>query len=389
MKIIFCTWGSLCEPGMKKAIEESGHELVLFNKTYTDSNYDKEYLLSLADKIKNTPDAGCVLSINYTPIIARACKPFKIPYISYTADCPCSNLFSKTIEYDTNRIFLFDKIQTEKFLPHNPDNIHHLPLATDTSHWDNISVNQDDITKYSCDISFVGSLYSEMCPYNKIEHRLSHMTRGYVDGLIAAQQNVYGYYFVEDAITEDWAKQFQQEAQLSDMAEDYFNDIRAVIADNYIGYKCTEQDRINTIKAISQQFKLDLWTLSDTTPVPMVNHRGPADSGIDMPKIFKCSKINLNMTNKAMRSGIPLRIFDIMGCGGFLISNYQPEILDYFVPGEDIVLYDSIPDLLEKIGYYLEHDEERDIIARNGYEKVKTFHNYNQRLSIILENSNL
>jgi len=95
------------------------------------------------------------------------------------------------------------------------------------------------------------------------------------------------------------------------------------------------------------------------------------------------------MTNKAMRSGIPLRIFDIMGCGGFLISNYQPEILDYFVPGEDIVLYDSIPDLLEKIGYYLEHDEERDIIARNGYEKVKTFHNYNQRLSIILENSNL
>jgi len=64
MKIIFCTWGSLCEPGMKKAIEESGHELVLFNKTYTDSNYDKEYRLSLASQIKNTPDAGCVLSIN-------------------------------------------------------------------------------------------------------------------------------------------------------------------------------------------------------------------------------------------------------------------------------------------------------------------------------------
>ncbi len=385
MKIIFCTWGSLCEPGMKKAIENSCHELVLFDKMYTDSNYDKDYLLSLADKIKNTPDASCVLSINYTPIIARACKPFKIPYISYTADCPCSNLYSKTIEYDTNRIFLFDKIQTEKFLPHNPGNIHHLPLATDTAYWDSICVNHEDIEKYSCDISFVGSLYSEMCPYNKIEHKLSDMTRGYVDGLIAAQQNVYGYYFIEEAITDAWAKEFQMEAQLSDIAEDYISDIRGIIADNYIGYKCTEQDRINTIRAISQQFNLDLWTLSDTAPVPMANHRGPADSGIDMPRIFKCSKINLNMTNKAMRSGIPLRIFDILGCGGFLISNFQPEILDYFIPGEDIVLYDSIPDLLEKIRYYLEHDDERTRIAKNGYERVKHYHNYKHRLDIMMD----
>ena len=90
-----------------------------------------------------------------------------------------------------------------------------------------------------------------------------------------------------------------------------------------------------------------------------------------------------------IRSGIPLRIFDIMGCGGFLISNYQPELLDYFIPGEDIVLYDSIPDLLEKINYYLNNEEERLAIAHNGYEKIKKYHTYDIRLESMLKTSGL
>lgn len=387
MKIILCSWGSMCEPGMIKAIKNLGYELVIFDKKYTDVDYDKEYLLSLADLIQNTPDAICVLSLNYMPITARACKPFKIPYLSLTADCPCTTLYSNTLAYPHNRVFLFDKLQTEKFSPLNPNNIFHLPLASDTDMWDSIQITDSDRKKYSCDISFVGSLYSEVCRYNKIQHNLSDIMRGYVDGLIAAQQNVYGYYFIEDAISEDWAREFQKQADLSPVQEDYIDDIKGIIADTYIGYKCTEQERINTVNAISQNFNMDIYTLSDTSMLPKVNNRGPADSGTMMPKIFKCSKINLNTTNRAIRSGIPLRIFDIMGCGGFIISNYQPEILDLFTPGEDIVLYDSIPDLLDKIHYYLNHDYEREQIAKNGYNKVKQYHTYEQRLEYMLKTS--
>lgn len=389
MKIILCAWGSMCEAGMINAIKKQGHELVLFNKEYTDVNYDKDYLLTLANLIQNTPNLDFVLSLNYMPITARACKPFNIPYLSLTADCPCSTLYSKTLEYKHNRVFLFDKLQAEKFSPVNPGNIFHLPLATDVSNWDNIKITDTDKKKYGCDISFIGSLYTEVTKYNLIESKLPDMMRGYVDGLIAAQQNVYGYYFIEDAITEEWARDFQKYAGLSSVAEDYVDDIKGIIADTYIGYKCTEVERINTINAISENFKLDLWTTSDISSVPKVNMRGPADSGTMMPKIFKCSKINLNTTNRAIRSGIPLRIFDIMGCGGFVLTNYQPELLDYFVPGEDIVLYDSIPDMLNKIEYYLANENERIQIAKNGYEKVKKLHNYELRLSQMIELSNI
>lgn len=74
-----------------------------------------------------------------------------------------------------------------------------------------------------------------------------------------------------------------------------------------------------------------------------------------------------------------------MAAGGFVISNYQEEILEYFVPGEDIVIYDSIPDLLNKIEYYLSHDDERKAIAQNGYNKVKQLHTYDNRMKDLFE----
>ena len=153
------------------------------------------------------------------------------------------------------------------------------------------------------------------------------------------------------------------------------------------GYKCTQKDRIKTLNAICERFKMDLYTTEDKNLVPKANFRGIADSRTMMPKIFQCSKINLNMTAKTIRTGLAQRIFDVMAVGGFLISNYQAEIPEYFVPGEDIVLYESIPDLLDKIAYYLSHEEERLLIARNGQEKVRKFHSYKTKLEQLLQMS--
>ena len=104
-----------------------------------------------------------------------------------------------------------------------------------------------------------------------------------------------------------------------------------------------------------------------------------------MPYVFKNSAINLNISLRSIRSGIPLRCFDIMGCGGFLLSNYQGDFYEHFVPGEDLVLFESQEDFLNKCDYYLKHDNERRQIAANGYGKVKEFHTYEVRLKEIFE----
>ena len=118
--------------------------------------------------------------------------------------------------------------------------------------------------------------------------------------------------------------------------------------------------------------------------LPTIHNRGIAKSFTMMPKIFQCSKINLHMTARTIKSGTPQRIFDIMAAGGFVLSNYQSEIPEYFIPGKDLILYESIPDLIEKIRYFLAHEDERAQIAQNGYQKVKSCHTLVQRAQEIL-----
>ena len=71
------------------------------------------------------------------------------------------------------------------------------------------------------------------------------------------------------------------------------------------------------------------------------------------------TEINLNITAKSIRSALPLRIFDILACGGFCLTNYQPELEDLFTVGEDLDCYVSEDDLLAKTEYYLSTVQQR------------------------------
>lgn len=382
--ILFCKRGSICETGISNAFKYLNYNVDNMTKKFESYDYDKDYLKSLADKLQQKR-YDCVFTVNFIPIVARCCNLFKLPYVCWTVDNPDFELFSDTIELPYNRIFMFDRSQYNKFISRNPENIYHMPLACDYEAWNSFELTKEDHKNYDCDISFIGSTYEEKCKYNDIVNDLSPFTKGYVDGLIAAQLNVYGYNFLEDSLTDEFVARFKKEAGWYPLGEDYTEDDKAIIADIFIGYKCTEQERFLTISNISEHFNFDLWTLSDTSRFPKAHVRGGADSVTMMPKIFKCSKINLSMTNRPIRTGMPLRMFDTMGAGGFLLTNYQAEIPEYFEIGKDLEVYESQEDLLNKIAYYLEHDDDRMAIAKNGQEKIKNEHTYSIKLQKILE----
>ena len=152
-----------------------------------------------------------------------------------------------------------------------------------------------------------------------------------------------------------------------------------------IARKIANLERTALLKAVSEHFNTKLYTPNPTPELPQIHNMGSVDYQHQMPYVFKNSAINLNISLRSIRSGIPLRCFDIMGCGGFLLSNYQGDFYEHFVPGEDLVLFESQEDFLNKCDYYLKHDNERRQIAANGYGKVKEFHTYEVRLKEIFE----
>jgi len=76
---------------------------------------------------------------------------------------------------------------------------------------------------------------------------------------------------------------------------------------------------------------------------------------------------------------ITRRLFEGMACGKLVIAdrlNDGTGLAELFIENEDIILYDSMIDCIEKINYYSENKEERERIALNGMKKV--IENYTQ-----------
>ncbi|HKL80513.1 MAG TPA: glycosyltransferase, partial [Mobilitalea sp.] len=198
-----------------------------------------------------------------------------------------------------------------------------------------------------------------------------------------SQMKIYGYNFIKEMISDDIMEELEKYISIRP-GSNYVGDIRDIFADRFLNAKITGMERRRLLAMLSEVYNVDLYTDSDSSDFPKLHNKGYIDYYNVMPKIFRYSKINLNMTLRTIKSGIPLRIFDVLGAGGFLITNYQGDIEKYFEIGKDLVCYESEEDLLEKVQYYLQHEDERSEIAENGYRRVKQYHNYEVRLLEIL-----
>lgn len=114
-----------------------------------------------------------------------------------------------------------------------------------------------------------------------------------------------------------------------------------------------------------------------------LHYSGSLDYATEMPYAFHYSKINLNPSLRIIQTGIPLRAFDVMGAGGFLLSNWQEELAEAYTDGVDLALYDSIPDAIEKAAFYLAHDDIRRQIVQSGRQKTLQEHDLQNTLQEI------
>lgn len=109
--------------------------------------------------------------------------------------------------------------------------------------------------------------------------------------------------------------------------------------------------------------------------------------GDDMVNAINSYKIHFN---KNIADDINYRTFETTGCGTFLLTNYTPGLEKLFDIGKEIVVYNDLNDLDNKVKYYLENEEERKKIAKAGYERSKKDHTYFERskklIQIINEN---
>ncbi|MCI5516996.1 MAG: glycosyltransferase, partial [Roseburia sp.] len=187
----------------------------------------------------------------------------------------------------------------------------------------------------------------------------------------------YGYNFVDEILEGEKSLELKKYIKMD--LDGSYQVSAAYLYSNMLNAEITARDREQLLCAAAQIGTVALYSASKF-PNHGIQERGIIDYEKGMPYVFRHSRINLNITLRSITSGIPLRAMDIMGAGGFLMSNYQPELAEYFVDGQELVLFDSVQDMQWKLDYYLKHEDERRQIAKCGYEKVKRNFSYDVQL---------
>ncbi len=370
------------------ALIEMGHTVALVSGIEPDPiNPDEAHMPVIADAIeREKPDY--VISYLFIPIVSQVTHSYGIPYISWTYDSPLTSLFCRELEHDNNYAFVFDKQECLRLKSLYNANVYYLPMAANPTRIGAIDLKDEEISKFSSDISFIGTLYQENA-YN------SYI--GYFDELTQFELK---HYLLTHLRNWNEPKQWPSlsEHAVKNITEtlNAFNwNTTGLSTNEFLGLlfltrKLAEIDRVTLLNALAEKHSVDLYTGDTSNPSLInVNCHGRVDYNTEMSKIFYCSKINLNITLPSIESGIPQRVYDIMACGGFCLSNYQPEMDELFTVGSDIEAFRSVEELLDKTDYYLKHEDERLRIAINGYKLIKEKHTIQHRVNEMLQIASL
>lgn len=110
--------------------------------------------------------------------------------------------------------------------------------------------------------------------------------------------------------------------------------------------------------------------------------------GDELYDVMHRAKIVLSVNQGSwhnLDTGINSRVFEALASQCFLIADHYQEIEELFVVGEELETFKSIEELIDKINFYLKHDEARDKIAKKGYEKIMNQFTYQQRAKELLK----
>ena len=394
MKLLLYSWKANNEQILADNLIKLGFEVLWFDKECRHFTRDMELAAEMIPYIYRE-EIEAVVSFNYFPIISMICDTCKIPYYAWVYDCPHLTLYARQIRLPCNRIGIFDREMVRELQEKCGQIVYHVPLSVDVERFAQMvhGVGHRNAEAFHSDISFVGSLYTD--DHNYYDRLSDEKCKAVLDEIIRRQSFCYDRDILSEALNAGELDmsviQVKMEEQGLVLGEDYLADVKELLKAVVLEKKVTVEERRTLLTQIAEAFgnshQFNLYTASNLEAYPLLkkHHRGTVDYHKQMPLVFAHSKVNLNITLRSIHSGIPLRVLDIMACGGFVLTNWQPEIAECFKDGQEVVTFGSMEECLDRIGYYLEHEEERKAIAAAGQQKVRELFSYEKGLERLFD----
>lgn len=381
MRILLYEWEAYLQYDVKWICGEAGIKLDTFTWKFTNKNIDVGFEMWFHKSV-DLKQYDAILSINYWPMLSKVAQQGGIRYLAWCYDNPLNvTHLEETLGNPVNYVFFFDRIQAQKYRNAGFEAVHYLPLGVNSSRLKNLRTTQQEQQRYTSDVTFVGSLYESRM--QELRAIMDEYTRGYLDAAMAVQQNLYGCYLIDELVTDELVFEINDYVKAQNPGTSFC--LRKEALTFAMASEVTRKERLILLTLLGRRFDTRLYSFQKSDILKGVKCFPPIDYVTEMPKVFACTKINLNPTLRCIQSGIPLRALDVMGAGGFLLSNYQEELAEQFRDGQEMVLYESVEDAVAKTDFYLKNTTLRCKIAANARNRVLSEYTLQSRFRKILQ----
>lgn len=163
-------------------------------------------------------------------------------------------------------------------------------------------------------------------------------------------------------LSQDFAPQF-----LSKYPKRVTKDIDVLFTGSYLGWAT---ERSDIIRAVNDKFNLVIHSVNSWPEEWNLDVRPPImDEGL--PELYARAKVVLSVDHTYEAGYWSDRNSQIIACGGFALFRYVP--LSESIFRSNVAYFFSKDDIVEAVRWWLEHDEDRELIAAEAYENSAYF----------------
>lgn len=380
MKILIPRWHPHHLDEIIHLMEKEGHAVLPWEVFPRNYHYDPVFRKKFTNAIVER-EIDHVFSLQYFPILSNLCNQLHIPYISWCCNDPANQwLLTKSVCNPCNVIFHGDSLWVAKLQRLGVERIAYLPWAAGSHKVSGIGA---DSPRH--DLTLIDTADPEAWGrYHAMMAGIDRKSKGFLDGLTQAQQGIYGFPFLEHALNDTVLAAMEEALPLPNLRDGIAS--REELYARQVLYPAITRREVdamlNLLANESPWRKICLTRRAEELPPSFLRGELPAESA-ELSTAAN-SKIYLLPAPREIQNGIPAQAMDIMGSGGFLLTSFQSDYLRFFEAGKDYVYYESPEDMVNRARYYLEHEEERQEIARQGQRKVMAEHTMAMRVREIL-----
>ena len=323
-----------------------------------------------ADECQLTIDqtgAELVVSVGYIPGLPEVLAEQGLRHLIWEVD-PALDLVNRaTGPVHTTRVFTYRQAQVRAYEDAGFQ-AEFRPLCSDPNKRRGIALSQADQAQFGAPVAFVGASMQENAQrYRRIMHALLSKAGRSLEEL-------------DDRLAAQAAR--PQRFVLMDLVEDPALQVPDLDLRVLVGEIAAAEQRMNFLRALLP-LGLKVWGDSGWSELGAA-YQGPAGHDHALTRIYNAAQVHVDIGRIYQNDIVTMRVFDVLACGGLLITQDSPALRGLFTPGEHLLAVNTPQEMHDAVVWALAHPDESRMIARAGQARVLARHTFSHRLDEML-----